>query len=422
MHSFDGVLPSVLSYYYTGGGGGRLCTSCTPADVALGVIGTTVFGYSASGNAGNGGKWVASFTGEAGATYHFDLCPGTPGTAGAANYDIDIKILNSACTILTGQDGSCTGGSSSYQPNDFTWVCPSAGTYYCTVAPYSSYASHTCTGTAANTHTLSYYKVAGGGPAPCFSAPNGEYPPGAVTPVCDGVPHDVSGCGFAGEYTTLNLTSGVNYIFTSSNAADWITISNNTGTVGYVYGLSPQSYTPTSSTTYRFFTHTSSACAAESVCRTRYVQCGSPPPPPPNNNCGVSPITLTVGANGYCPGGATAGTTVGATGGAAPYPSCLVAGLTDVWYSFLSGSNTSIQFNIVLGTMTARAIQVLTARAEARRCTAWVTCPVVPSRADRHALTSFGSSPQWLVRAPSPSACRPRPHHRRTMPARTRSS
>ena len=180
---------------------------------------------------------------------------------------------------------------------------------------------------------------------PCFSAPNGEYPTGPITPVCDGSPHDVAlACGYGGEYTTLNLTSGVNYIFTSSIGTDWITISDNTGTVGYAFGLGPVSYTAAATTTYRFYTHLSSACDPQSTCRYRYVQCGTPPPPPGNNDCS-SPVGLMVGANGYCPGGATAGTTAGATGGAAPYPSCLVAGLTDVWYSFLSGSNTSIQFN-----------------------------------------------------------------------------
>ncbi|MBK7384708.1 MAG: T9SS type A sorting domain-containing protein [Flavobacteriales bacterium] len=90
------------------------------------------------------------------------------------------------------------------------------------------------------------------------------------------------------------------------------------------------------------------------------VACTVPPTPPANNNC-ANAVGLTVGANGSCPGAATAGTTVGATGGAAPAPGCLITGLVDVWYSFFSGSNTSIQFSIVEGTQTAFGYQILTA-------------------------------------------------------------
>src|SRR5207244_4190119 len=139
----------------------RPCANCTPADVVLGTsgtIGTTVYGYSQSGDCGDGGKWVGSFTGEAGAEYHFDLCPTTPGS-GTGNFDADIKIVNSTCTILDGVDGSCSGGPNSFLPNDFTWVCPSNGTYYAIIAPYSSSSSNNCTGTTANTFTMAYYKI-----------------------------------------------------------------------------------------------------------------------------------------------------------------------------------------------------------------------------------------------------------------------
>ncbi len=133
----------------------RPCGTCTPEDAALGTIGTTVFGYSVSGNLGNGGKWVGSFTGEAGMTYHFDLCPDAPG-AGTNNLDIDIKITDASCTILTGADGTCSAPL--YAPNDFTWTCPANGTYYVILAPYNSFASHTCGGTAADVFTMEYYK------------------------------------------------------------------------------------------------------------------------------------------------------------------------------------------------------------------------------------------------------------------------
>ncbi|WKZ66393.1 MAG: GEVED domain-containing protein [Flavobacteriales bacterium] len=77
-----------------------------------------------------------------------------------------------------------------------------------------------------------------------------------------------------------------------------------------------------------------------------------------NDNC-ASPTPITVDPFGACVG--IAGTTVGATAGDSPYPSCLVTGLVDVWYSFNSGSNSVINWQYTLGTMTVRAVQVLTA-------------------------------------------------------------
>jgi hypothetical protein len=140
-----------LKYYKN-----RPCEDCEPEDAYLGTIGTTVWGYSVSGNCGNGGKWVGQFNGEADSIYHFDLCPDSPGS-GTANFNADIKITNSSCAILAGENGTCT--SPSYVPNDFSWICSSSGTYYVIIAPYSSYNSHNCTGTASNTFTMKYYKV-----------------------------------------------------------------------------------------------------------------------------------------------------------------------------------------------------------------------------------------------------------------------
>jgi hypothetical protein len=140
------------------------CESCEPEDQNIGTIGTVVWGYSATGNCGNCGKWVGEFTGEAGATYHFDLCPDSPGSGTNSGFDPDIKITNSSCSILDGEDGSCS--SPSYSPNDYQWLCPSSGTYYVIIAPYSSYGSHNCTGDSGDTFTLRYYKEICSPPTP----------------------------------------------------------------------------------------------------------------------------------------------------------------------------------------------------------------------------------------------------------------
>jgi len=90
------------------------------------------------------------------------------------------------------------------------------------------------------------------------------------------------------------------------------------------------------------------------------IACVPIPPAPANDLCaGAQP--LTVGASGSCPGAAVPGTTAGSTGGEAPQPSCLIPGLVDVYYSFNSGANTIISFEVTLGTMGAIGIQVLDA-------------------------------------------------------------
>ncbi len=143
-------------------GNSRACGACEPVDSILGIqgtIGTVPWRYRASGHCGRGGKWVGRFVGEANATYHFDLCPDSPGSGINHGFDPDpdIKITDSSCkTILGGDDGSCS--SPTFSPNDFQWTCSANGTYYVIIAPYPSYGSHTCTGTASSTFTLKYYK------------------------------------------------------------------------------------------------------------------------------------------------------------------------------------------------------------------------------------------------------------------------
>jgi hypothetical protein len=150
-------IDGICYIYGCAGNCGRPCDECEPEDEYLGTIGTSVWGYSKSGNCSNGGKWVGQFVGEAGATYHFDLCPDSPGS-GTANFDADIKITNGSCGLIpgAGEDGVCS--SPLWLPNDFQWNCTSSGTYYVIIAPYSSYNSHSCTGDWCDTFTLKYYK------------------------------------------------------------------------------------------------------------------------------------------------------------------------------------------------------------------------------------------------------------------------
>ncbi|MBL0127226.1 MAG: thrombospondin type 3 repeat-containing protein [Flavobacteriales bacterium] len=231
------------------------CNTATSNDP---ITPTTVSQNTASYSSG---RRAFNFTTVAGRTYYFATC-------GLSTGDTYLRLYSTGTSgsILASNDDGCGAQST------FSYLETVSTTRSILVTNYS------CAALSAATR-VSYYYTAPAPPGPCFTAGYGEYPSGPQAVVCDGTPKDVSGCGYAGEYTTLTLTTGVNYIFTSSVGTDWITISNNAGTVGYVYGTGPVNYTPTSTNSYRFYTHTNSACGEVGACRTRYVQCSTPAAP-----------------------------------------------------------------------------------------------------------------------------------------------
>src|SRR5687768_5189208 len=60
-----------------------------------------------------------------------------------------------------------------------------------------------------------------------------------AAPSCVGTPQNIAGCQYAGEYSTVPLTAGVTYTFTSSIATDYITVATNPGNVPQVWGTQP---------------------------------------------------------------------------------------------------------------------------------------------------------------------------------------
>ncbi len=58
----------------------------------------------------------------------------------------------------------------------------------------------------------------------CLAAVNGLYPAATFTPTCTGAAQSITTCGFASEYSNVNVVSGNSYTFTSSIATDYITI------------------------------------------------------------------------------------------------------------------------------------------------------------------------------------------------------
>ncbi|HRD54305.1 MAG TPA: GEVED domain-containing protein, partial [Flavobacteriales bacterium] len=75
-----------------------------------------------------------------------------------------------------------------------------------------------------------------------------------------------------------------------------------------------------------------------------------------NDEC-AGAIPLTVFPGGGCPAGNVQYTTTGFTASNVA-TTCLLAGLTDAWFTFNSGNNTTIVWNVTLGTMGAIGVQV----------------------------------------------------------------
>ena len=165
----------------------RACDSCAPQDAGINTF-PVVYdnSYYIQGTMGNAGKFTALFQGRQGKVYHFDLCPSAPGD-GYANFDVDIKITDSICNILTGQDGSC-GIANVYRPNDYAWTCPANGKYYVVLARYRSYNQHNCTGSSADSIKMYYYEV-----PPVLTCPVGATPENE--PLCDSGYVDVTNGG-----------------------------------------------------------------------------------------------------------------------------------------------------------------------------------------------------------------------------------
>ncbi len=186
--------------------------------------------------------------------------------------------------------------------------------------------------------------------AQCLTAPNGQYPSTTFTPTCSGTNQVIVSDAFAGEYSLVNLTAGVTYIFSSSIATDYLTIST-TAPAALAFGVTPVTYTPTTSGNFRFYTHTNSSCGSNITNRARRIRCNVTAPA--NDAC-TSPISLTV--NSSCT--TTSGTTVGATStfGASLCSGGTSSSANDVFYSFIA-SNTAQTVTVVSSTdMVVQAI------------------------------------------------------------------
>jgi hypothetical protein len=139
-------------------------------------------------------------------------------------------------------------------------------------------------------------------PAPgyCLNSPNGQWPGGAYTPAtCDGLTENsITTAGYAGEYSTVNVTLGQTYTFKSSLATDLVTISADAGATAVAYGTASVTWVSTIDGSVRFYTHIDNNCGANSVNRTRSVICGIPSPALPDYVSLQWPPTATFSQGG----------------------------------------------------------------------------------------------------------------------------
>jgi hypothetical protein len=181
-----------------------------------------------------------------------------------------------------------------------------------------------------------------------------QYPLSTITPTTTW--SNIAADSWAGEYAVVNVVSGTLYEFSTcaangSNVTydSELTLTTNANAI-LAYNddfCGSQSYISWAAT----FTGTVRIHLSEWSCLTNMfnsiirVKSGTLPPAPSNNTC-ANATTLTPSST--C--NLVSGTTVGATEDPYADPSCDPGIINDVWYTFNSGSFTSLNLTVNLGT------------------------------------------------------------------------
>jgi hypothetical protein len=306
-----------------------LSATCSPANddcadaftitcgqtVSASTTGATADAVGTCGTALNtaGGVWY-NLTPAATGDVTVSLC--------GSGYDTRLGVFSGACGALT-----CVAGNDDFcsLQSQVTFAATAGTTYRILVTGFSS-----------NTGSFTLNVTCAGTPPPpppvtcnctnttSFGSANAPTTPTTAT---------ISTVQYAGEYATIsNAVAGSTYVFTSSNATDYLTVrtGSSSGTA-LACGVTPLTVTPTASGTLYLHINTNAACGTESVSRTTTVTCSSclAPTAPANDDCSGA-IALSVGTT--C--SFTQYTTTGATASAgAPAPGCALYNGGDVWFS-----------------------------------------------------------------------------------------
>ncbi|TBX70988.1 T9SS type A sorting domain-containing protein [Flavobacterium silvisoli] len=187
--------------------------------------------------------WEAATTGDAASSY--DVYGGTALPLTAADF-IDTYTTTSADFTLTGYNTT------------FYWLV----------------VAKNLAGEAVGCVPFSFTTEAA--PGYCLNAPYGQYPFGSTftNDICDGTTaQEIVSNGWAGEYSSVNVTGGLTYEFISSIPTDFITISDAGGTTSLAAGVTPLTWTATADAVVRFYTHADDQCATSQTSRSRSVIC-----------------------------------------------------------------------------------------------------------------------------------------------------
>lgn len=180
-----------------------------------------------------------------------------------------------------------------------------------------------------------------------------QYPSSAYSiSSCNGSNETITSCGYADEYSVINVVSGNTYTFSSSNSSDYLTITNSTGATSYTFNTTPVVWTSTVTGTVRMYNNTNSSCGTNENCRYKYVACSTSGLA--NDNCSGA-IALTVNSSTNCTSTYTA-TSIGATQSSV---ACSGTADDDVWFKF-TASATTHTVRVTPGTMSDPVLQVFT--------------------------------------------------------------
>jgi hypothetical protein len=108
----------------------------------------------------------------------------------------------------------------------------------------------------------------------CTNATYGLFPSQTITLNCTSLTQQILDDAYAGEYTNVSVLNNIDYVFSSSVATDFITLTNADASLIYASGTSPLNWNSgTISGVIRYYFHTNDACGEEDSFRIKYISC-----------------------------------------------------------------------------------------------------------------------------------------------------
>ena len=287
----------------------------------------------------------------AGNIYEFSTCSSNGSTV---TYDSELTLRNNSGALIAYNNDYC--GTQSY----ISWTATYTGVAQIHLHVFSCGSNTTCS-------NIRMKMTAPPPPPPpglgCVAT--SLYPSNTLTPTAAW--SDISTCNFAGEYANVNVVAGNIYEFStcSSNGStvtydSELTLRNNSGALiaynnDYCGTQSYISWTATYTGVAQIHLHVYS-CLSNTTCSNIRMKVTSSAPAPTNNDCANATL---LAVNTSCL--LTSGTTSGATEDPILDPSCDAGSINDVWYTFNSGANTSVNVTVNLVTASFVGIEIFSA-------------------------------------------------------------